>query len=309
MSTTENAGTIDSKADELSRDEVSNRLLKGSVRRSYIPSVDIDWEAPLEEDRFFIAPQTISLYGTELWERMDREQQIELSRQEFVNMLSTAIWFENILNQGILRNAMHADPRSHETQYALTELGDETRHMVMFGKAIDKVGAEPIALPVVERCFLNIVPMFLRGTLLWILALLGEDITDELQRQMIDDPEIQPLVHRVLRIHITEEARHINYARDGIRKYLDAMPRWKRVGLANLLGLHGIINQQAFTSEVVYRRAGLSNPKEARRIALSNPHFQAVQQRCFAGLGEFFEEVGLMGPISRFIWKKIGYIE
>ncbi|MFF9482870.1 diiron oxygenase [Streptomyces sp. NPDC014733] len=294
---------------ELSRDEVSNRLLKGSVKRSYIPVVDIDWEAPLDEDKFFVAPKTLSLYGTDLWLRMDRRQRIELSRQEFVNMLSTAIWFENIVNQGLLRHVMHTDPRSSETHYSLTELGDETRHMVMFGKAIKRVGAKPVRVPLAQRVVLNMIPLFLRGSGLWLFALLGEDITDELQRQMAEDPEIQPLVQRVLRVHIIEEARHISFARDGIRKRVAAMPRWRRVVLANVLGLHGIVNQQAFTNPVVYRRIGLPDPKAAQRAAMANENFRLVQRRCFAGMAEFFEEVGLMGRLSKAIWKKIGYLD
>ena len=79
-----------------------------------------------------------------MWDAMPREQQIELSRQELVNTLSAGIWFENILNQALLRDIMHQDPTANATHYALTELGDETRHMVMFGKAIERVGAKPV---------------------------------------------------------------------------------------------------------------------------------------------------------------------
>ncbi|MEU4892511.1 diiron oxygenase [Streptomyces sp. NPDC044780] len=304
-----NTSPAESGSAELPREVVSNRLLKGSVKRSYIPVVDIDWEAPLDDDKFFVAPKTLSLYGTELWHRMDRAQRIELSRQEFVNMLSTAIWFENIVNQGLLRHVMHADPRSSETHYSLTELGDETRHMVMFGKAIQKVGAEHVRVPLAQRVVLNTIPFFLRGSGLWLFALLGEDITDELQRQMVDDPDVQPLAQRVLRVHILEEARHISFARDGIRKRVSEMPRWRRAVLANVLGFHGIVNQQAFINPVVYRRVGLPDPKAARRAAKTNENFRLVQKRCFAGLAEFFEETGLMGRVSRKIWKKIGYLD
>ena len=75
---------------------------------------------------------------------MTRAQRIELSRQELVNTLSAGIWFENMLNQSLLRTIMHDDPTSPATHYELTELGDETRHMVMFGKAIERIGAKPV---------------------------------------------------------------------------------------------------------------------------------------------------------------------
>ena len=85
------------------REEFAERLLKGSVKKSYAPVVDIDWDAPPHPDKFFLPPKTCSLYGTRIWDEMPREQRIELSRQELVNTLSAGIWFENILNQALLR--------------------------------------------------------------------------------------------------------------------------------------------------------------------------------------------------------------
>jgi len=75
------------------REEFAERLLKGSVKKSYEPVVDIDWDAPLEPDKFFLPPEVVTLYGTPQWDAMTREQQIELSRQELVNVLSAGIWF------------------------------------------------------------------------------------------------------------------------------------------------------------------------------------------------------------------------
>src|ERR1700747_964536 len=133
------------------REEFSERLLKGSVKKSYEPVVDIDWDAPLDPDKFYLPPRLVSLYGPPVWDEMTREQQIELSRQELVNTLSAGIWFENMLNQSLLRTILHEDPTSSSTHYKLTELGDETRHMVMFGKALDRIGAKPVRPRLVYR--------------------------------------------------------------------------------------------------------------------------------------------------------------
>ena len=43
--------------------------------------------------------------------------------------------------------------------------------------------------------------------------LLGEEVTDRIQREMVGDESVQPLVRMVNRIHILEEARHIGFAR------------------------------------------------------------------------------------------------
>ena len=170
------------------REEFSERLLRGSVKKYYEPVVDVDWDAPLDPDKFFLPPKSVSLYGTPLWDAMTREQRIELSRQEFVNTLSAGIWFENILNQALLRDLMHADPTARSTHYALTEMGDETRHMVMFGRAIEKVGGKPMRPKRYQRMIINLLPLTFRGALLWVAALVGEEIFDSLQRNMMDDP-------------------------------------------------------------------------------------------------------------------------
>ncbi|MDT5189526.1 MAG: hypothetical protein QOI28_1777, partial [Mycobacterium sp.] len=175
-------------ANSPTREEFSERLLKGSVKKSYAPIVDINWDAPLEPDKYFLPPKVVSLYGTPLWDGMTREQQIELSKQELVNTLSAGIWFENILNQALLRDLMHKDPTDRATHYALTELGDETRHMVMFGRAIEKVGAKPVRPRLYQRMLINALPLAFKGSLLWVAALIGEEIFDSLQRQMMDDP-------------------------------------------------------------------------------------------------------------------------
>lgn len=289
------------------RQEFADRLLKGSVKKSYAPVVDIDWDAPLEPDKFFLPPKSVSLYGTAMWNAMTREQQIELSRQEFVNTLSAGIWFENVLNQALLRKVMHQDPTSRATHYELTELGDETRHMVMFGKAIEHVGAKPVRPRWYQRVIINALPLTFKGSLIWVAALIGEEIFDSVQRQMMDDPELQPMVQRLMRIHVTEEARHIQFARDGLRKRVPNMRRLNRLWMSNLNGVGGLFFRYLFTNKVPYRRVGL-DARKARRIARSSPHRHQVQVDGFAPLAAFLEEVGLMGFIARRLWRRTGFL-
>lgn len=289
------------------REEFSERLLTGSVKKSYAPVVDIDWDAPLDPDKFFLPPRIVSLYGTPMWDEMTRAQRIELSRQELVNTLSAGIWFQNILNQALLRTLMHKDPTSRVSHYALTELGDETRHMVMFGKAIERVGAKPVRPRLYQRVIINTLPLFFRGPVLWVAALIGEEIFDALQRQMMDDPELQPMIQRLMRIHVTEEARHIQFARDGLRKRAPEMGRLSRWFVANVNGLGGGFFRYLFTTPVPFARAGL-DARRARLTALNSPHRYEVQVAGFAPLAAFLTEVGLMGPIARRGWTRSRFL-
>ncbi len=50
------------------RDHTAGRLLRSSAEHSYDPEVEIDWDAPLADDRYFLPPHRSSLYGTALWD-------------------------------------------------------------------------------------------------------------------------------------------------------------------------------------------------------------------------------------------------
>lgn len=289
------------------REEFAERLLKGSVKRSYEPVVDIDWDAPLDPDKFFLPPEMITLYGTPQWDALTRAQRIDLSRQELVNVLSAGIWFENILNQALLRDLMHKNPTAKTTHYALTELGDETRHMIMFGRTIDRIGGTPVRPKLFQRIIINSLPLVFRGPLLWGAALVGEEIFDALQRQIIEDPELQPIVQRLMRIHVTEEARHIQFARDGLRKTVPMMPWYRRMLIANVHGAGGLFYRMLFTLPIQYSRIGLDG-KQMRAVARANPHFRTKCVSAFAPLAEFFEEVGLMGRLARRMWRRAGFL-
>ncbi|WP_220658890.1 diiron oxygenase [Tsukamurella sp. TY48] len=298
----------DTTLPERTRENVADRLLGGSVKRSYAPVVDIDWDAPIDPDRYFLPPHMCTLYGTDLWEQMTEEQRIELSKQEVTNLLSMGIWFENLLNRLLLRELLSADPTSRDSFYSLTEMGDECRHMVMFGKVIDRIGTRPFRLRGWQLGVVKyVLAPVIRGQAVWIAALVGEEIFDAQQRQIKDDPELQPIVARLMQIHVTEEARHIGYARDGARRGMPTRSRAQTLLVGNLHALAAFGFRMLFANPRMYARVGL-DPKVAYRAAVTNPHHLKAKQDGFRDLGRFLESVGLMGPIARWSWKRAGFL-
>jgi len=115
------------------------------------------------------------------------------------------------------------------------------------------------------------------------------------------------MVQRLMRIHVTEEARHIQFARDGLRKRTPTM-RWApRFFVANINGVGGYFFRYLFTNKTQYRRVGL-DARKARRDARRSPYRLETQISGFAPLAAFIEEVGLMGPISRRMWRRSGFL-
>ncbi|MFT3661611.1 MAG: diiron oxygenase [Gordonia sp. (in: high G+C Gram-positive bacteria)] len=308
MTVTETDRTALAKENREARLGVARRLLKGSASRSYDPVVDIDWEAPLVDGKYFLPPHVVSLYGTDLWEAMTEEQRIELSRQEMANIMSVGIWFENLLNRALLINLMKEDPAAATTHYSLTEMGDECRHMTMFGKAIERTGARAYALRRWQRRTMHLIPVVMRGTSLWVITLVGEELFDALQREIKDDPELQPMVSRVMQIHVTEESRHIGFARDGVMRRMPLRSRFETFVAATIHGLAAPIFRTLFTNPEMYRRAGLADPGEAARIARANPHFHAAQILSFEPLSTFLRQAGLMNRFSEYMWKRAGFL-
>ncbi|MFJ4654903.1 diiron oxygenase [Nocardia sp. NPDC088792] len=292
----------------ISRESFAQRLLIGSVKKSYDPVVDMDWDAPLDPGKFFLPPEVVSLYGTPLWEAMTPEQRRELSRQELANVLSVGIWFENLLNRLLLRELMSGDPTSRHSHYTLTEMGDECRHMMMFGKLIDRIDARPYWPRPAGRLVISSLQVFLRGSMVWVGALVGEEIFDALQRRTLDDPELQPLVARAMRIHVTEEARHIGFARDALARRAPELSRSEIAYTRLCVAVAAPLFVYLLTNQHMYRRAGLEHPRAARRVARHNPAAKRALGIGAASLGAFLEKQGLMGSIGKRIWQQQGLL-
>ncbi len=282
---------------------VPQRLLRSSARQSYDPDVDIDWDAPLVDGAWFMQPERLSLFGTPLWETLDDEARIELSKHEVASVASVGLWFEIILMQMLTRQVYDQDPRAERTHYALVEMGDECRHSVMFGKAIARVGAPAYGPGARVHRLGRGFKALASGVSAYASILVAEEILDRWQRELMRDDRVQPLVRMVSRIHVLEEARHMTFAREEVER---AMPTLSGPRLA----LHRTVTAQtaymiarSLVNPQVYAAVGL-DPREARRQALANPHYQET----LAWMGErvvgFLDEQGLIGKAQRPTWRR-----
>ena len=292
--------TTDTRA---AADAVPDRLLRSSAKQSYDPEVDLDWDAPLVDGLWYMQPERISLYGTPLWERLSEEQRIELSRHEVASISSVGVWFELILMQLMVRDLYDADPRSQRMHYALTEVADECRHSLMFGKAIDKVGAPPYGPPASVHRLGRLMKAIGVGASAYASILVAEEILDRWQRELMKDERVQPLVRMVCRIHVLEEARHMTFARDEVEAMLPRLSRptllWHQAALAQtaFCVARSLVNPEA------YRAVGL-DPREARRAALANPHYRETLLWMGERVTSYLDGLGLIPAHQRPVWRR-----
>ncbi|WP_235737823.1 AurF N-oxygenase family protein [Nocardioides alcanivorans] len=284
-------------------DPLADRLLKSAARQSYDPEVDIDWEAEVLPGLHYMVPERLSLWGTPTYDRLTPEQQIELSKHEIGSVASVGLWFEIILMQMLLRDVYRSDPRSERTHFELTEIADECRHSLMFGKALGRLGVPAYGPPPLIHRFAPIYPTISRGAAAYASILIGEEPVDRLQRELMHDERVQPIVRQVSRIHVIEEARHVSFARDELQKAVRQMSRAERVFAQTVTAQGAFIMMRSLINPQVYASVGL-DPREARKVALGNEHYRAT----IAWMGEkvmpFLEECDMVGgPRNRRAWR------
>lgn len=282
-------------------DLVASRLLDASARGSYDPHVDVDWDAPLDPGKAFMPLERVSLYGTDLWRGLSREQRVELSKYEIASIASVGLWFEIVLMQLLVRYVYDLDPRSAHAQYALTEIGDETRHSIMFAKAITRFGAPAYGPVRPIRLAGKVYGALAGGPSMFGAVLVAEEATDRLQRATMDDPDMQPLIRMVNRIHVIEEARHVRFAREVVLRDAPKLTRTQREAHRWLLAVTALGVIDAMINPRVYRCVGI-DPRQGRAAALANPHHRETRRWMTEKVMSFLADTGLVGgPSTRLL--------
>jgi hypothetical protein len=232
---------------------------------------------------------------------MTEEQKIELSRQELASVASTGLWFELILIQMLTRWAYHQDPQDPRTQYALTEIGDETRHILMFAKAIARLGTPTYRPRKALHRLARIYKATARGPALFAPVLVAEEMTDRLQREMLNDESVHPLVRMVNRIHVVEEARHVRFAREEVARQMAGVgPVAKVVNNVSSAVVASFV-ASALISTDVYAAVGLDRD-EAVKAARTNPHWHESRRWMAEKIMAFLDEQGMVTWYSRPIY-------
>lgn len=285
----------------------ARQLLLSSAKQSYDPEIDIDWAAPLEPDRWFVPEHRCSLYGTPLWDSLPHETRLALSREELAASIAIGVWTEHMLLQLVARYVYDRDVASPEVQFALTEVADEVRHMIMFAQVVTAIGSTTYPTPWRIKESGRLLKSTFPVQALWALVLLTEEIFDRVQREMAADESVQPVVRSMCRIHVVEEARHISFARAELDTFVHELNPVLLGSLRTMLALSVQTFAHEFFNPEMYRRAGL-DPRVAVRAARSNPRNKEMFSWAAGRIVKHYQEIGLVGGASERIWRSAGFL-
>ncbi len=285
------------------REATAERLLRSSLEHSYEPGIDIDWDAPLVDGLWGIPQHRSSLYGTDLWTGLSDEQRRTLTIHEVCSVARIGLWFEMILMQMLLRYAYDRDPRTGHVQYALTEIADECRHSVMFARMGERYGVPDYAPRTTVHNVGRLFKTVASGPAMFAGTLFVEEILDQFQREAMRDDTVQPLTRMVNKIHVTEEARHVRYAREELLRIMPTVGRAERAVAQYLTARTAYLVARNLVHADVYAAVGI-DPKVGRAAALANPHWQESLRWSARKLVPFLREQGIIGGPTEILWKR-----
>jgi hypothetical protein len=303
--------------DEANFEALVKRLSDQSVTKHYDAYADIPWDDPdyalHADDPRFILDDTFPLGTTEWYRRQEPALQAKIGLFIIASNMKRGLEFENVLKRGLLSYAFYqlpnGDPRF---RYVYHEVAEETHHGMMFQEFVNRSGLDPAPMPwALKRLTDHVMRLGRRfPTMFFLFVLGGEDPIDHVQRKVLRTrAELHPLNRTIMRHHVTEEARHISFARHHLKVEVPRLPRRRRMQLAVatpvLLGI--MADMMLVPPPELHRRFGV--PREVLREARRSPLALRNKREAVAKLRRLVVELGLVSAWTRPLWKRFGLWE
>jgi P-aminobenzoate N-oxygenase AurF len=219
--------------------ELLRRLSHQSVVKHFDAYADIDWDHPDNaidpRDPRWELDSGSGLAGTDWYRSLPAETRARIGLHGIASNMKAGLQFENVLKRGLLEYAFGLPDGSPEFRYVYHEVIEEAQHSLMFQEFVNRAGLETPGLAWELRLGSRRVVGLARRfpALFFVFVLGGEDPIDHVQRTVLrSGKEIHPLLERIMRIHVTEEARHLSFARSYLRTNVPKLPAWRRRALA-----------------------------------------------------------------------------
>lgn len=297
-----------------SYDALVRRLSHQSVVKHFDAYADIAWDDPefqidVDDPRWELEPED-PLGGTEWYRSQPAAVRSRIGLHTLATFAKIGAQFENVLQRGLLEYALNLPNGSVEFRYVYHELIEEGQHSLMFQELVNRTGLDIPGLGWFEKTASRRVVAHARRfpPLFFIFVLGGEDPIDHVQRTVLRSGRpIHPLLKRIMQIHITEEARHLCFARHYLKRTvptLGVIPRTiLSIGAPIILGQMSRLMMQV--SPHIVRTYGI--PKEALHQAYgSNAKHQQAKLDALKKVRELCDELGLVTPWTQPLWRGFG---
>jgi hypothetical protein len=291
--------------------ELVARLSRQSVTKHFDAYADIDWDS----DEFRIDPEDprweLSAedgLGSTAWYRAQPQGvRARIGLHMIATFMKIGVQFESVLKRGLLDFAATLPSGAPEFRYVYHEVIEEAQHSLMFQEFVNRTGFDIPGLPPLMRFGTRQVIRFARTfpELFFVFVLGGEDPIDHVQREMLrSERPIHPLLRRIMQIHVTEEARHLCFARHYLRQRVPRLGPVRRqiLGLRAPIILAVMAQLMMRPSRQIIRTYGIPGPVVAEAYT-TNPRHRAETIQAIAKVRQLCRDLGMARP---WLWKRLG---
>lgn len=286
-------------------------LSEGSVRRNFQPYLDIDWDSPefavSSEDARWVLPDSDPLGRHPWYLAQPLARRIAIGQWRQANIAKVGLQFESMLIRGLMNYSFWVPNGSPEYRYCLHESVEECNHTLMFQEMVNRIGVDVPGMPRLLRWLSPLIPLA-AGPLpipFFFGVLAGEEPIDHTQKDVLrEGRDLHPIMARVMAIHVAEEARHISFAHEYLRKRLPHLRRGQRFWLS----LHVPVIMRVLCQAIVvpprsfFRDFGIP-PEVRRELFFRAPHSRQMLRDVFADVRMLCHETDLMNPPAKLVWR------
>ncbi len=294
-------------------DTMVRRLSKLSLEIRHDAYADIPWDDPdwalVADDPRLVLNEADPLATSDWYQALPLDRQAEIGLFRMAACMKTGWHFENFLQRGLLSRAMVEPDGSAAFRYLHHEIIEESQHTLMFQELVNRSGLPVRGMPLRWRWAAEASLWWLvhlDPAVFFLLVLGGEDPADHLQRSMLRCGIGHPLVERIMRIHVTEEARHLSFARHYLKRVVPSLGPARRTALAVqaplLLGV--MARMMLVPPPDLRRHCGV--PRSVVRQAFRTDQGRAFMSGSVAKTRKLLREVGLVPRWAAPLWQLMG---
>ncbi|MHB8439274.1 MAG: AurF N-oxygenase family protein [Acidimicrobiales bacterium] len=288
------------------------RLSRQSVEKHFDAYVDVAWDDPDmaidPTDPRFDSWDFDPLASTEWFKAQSPETRARLGAWRIATAMRIGWEFENVLQRGLLRYAFDLPNERPEFRYLHHEIIEESQHTMMFQEFVNRSGLDVKGMPADIRFMTRFVVALssVFPELFFLFVLGGEDPVDYLQRRRLRSGASHPIVDRIMRIHVTEEARHISFARQYLKRNVPGLGLVRKRIMADVAPiLFGTMARlMIFPTRLTVREFDV--PKAEVRTALRSTDAKRLLAESVAKPRKLCRDLGLMTGPAKMLWKLMG---
>lgn len=291
------------------------RLSRQSVDKHFDAYTDVPWDEPQmavsQHDPRFVLWQFDPMGQSDWYRSLPAEKQSELGLHRVATAMRIGWEFENILQRGLLEHAFWMPNNQPEFRYLHHEIVEESQHTMMFQEFIDRSGFDVRGMPREMKVLSRVVIWLSRAfpELFFLFVLGGEDPVDYLQRRQLRAGDAHPLVERIMRIHVTEEARHLSFARQYLKRHVPQLGWLRRRILADAAPLLFGTMARVMVQPSRQTLKTFAVPGNVARQAVRSEAGRQLLRQSVSKPRRLCAELGLMTRPAKALWKLMGVWE